>query len=352
MRRPMTARALGVCLLVLACCGADGDAGATADRLIRLAARAGAKVIAWYDATPPAERIPTGGLAACAVLAALTLLGRTFRLRRRRVIPPDFLKRFKDRMEDVRLDRGKVLDLCELNPSPASRVALASVKRWGRPTVDLEPRHVDGRSPGVGRAPPQRRHPPPDRGDGPVARPARQPARRARSLNAGNLAWGPAIASALGPLTAGVAMAILSLVAYDGLMGRVEKLVGDLEKLAPRPSTQSPWPSRRSRRGRRRPRRIRMLLTIPTTAAPRRADIARPTSRCGSTSPTPSRGRWRGKRICTTSDRIKRCKPFPVSLRRSAAECVPGRSAAIRGGRMSRGRSRWYRGSVARRRRP
>jgi biopolymer transport protein ExbB len=52
-----------------------------------------------------------------------------------------------------------------------------------------------------------------------------------RALNTPGLAWAPAIASALGPLTAGVAMAILSLVAYDGLMGRVEKLVGDLEKL-------------------------------------------------------------------------------------------------------------------------
>src|SRR5262249_12338374 len=52
-----------------------------------------------------------------------------------------------------------------------------------------------------------------------------------RALNTPGAAWAPAIASALGPLTAGVAMAILSLVAYDGLMGRVEKLVGDLEKL-------------------------------------------------------------------------------------------------------------------------
>src|SRR4051812_18940883 len=136
MPRP-TARAL-VPFLILASLGADGDASATVDRLVRVGARVGLRVVAWYEATPPAERIPTGGLVACAVLGGLTLLGRTVRLRRRRVLPADFLKRFRDRMEDVKLDRGKVLDLCELNPSPASRVALASVKRWGRPTIDLE----------------------------------------------------------------------------------------------------------------------------------------------------------------------------------------------------------------------
>ena len=44
-------------------------------------------------------------------------------------------------------------------------------------------------------------------------------------------AWGPAVAAALGPLTAGVALAILALVAYDGLAGRVEALANDLDRL-------------------------------------------------------------------------------------------------------------------------
>jgi biopolymer transport protein ExbB len=44
-------------------------------------------------------------------------------------------------------------------------------------------------------------------------------------------AWGPALASALTPLTLGVALAILALVAYDGLTGRVEKLAGTLDRL-------------------------------------------------------------------------------------------------------------------------
>ena len=34
-----------------------------------------------------------------------------------------------DLLQDGKLDRGKALDLCELNPSPASRVSLAAVRR-------------------------------------------------------------------------------------------------------------------------------------------------------------------------------------------------------------------------------
>ena len=82
------------------------------------------------------------------------LLGRTCRLRRagnrrapradvadlrgRRIVPPDFTERFLDRLHEGKLDGGKALDYCEMNPSPAARVALAAVRRWGRPAADLE----------------------------------------------------------------------------------------------------------------------------------------------------------------------------------------------------------------------
>lgn len=42
---------------------------------------------------------------------------------------------------------------------------------------------------------------------------------------------GTALADALAPLTAGVAVAILALVAYDGLSGRVEALTGELDRI-------------------------------------------------------------------------------------------------------------------------
>ena len=236
MPRPLTSRRpaaswLAPALLVLTCCGADGGGNPTLDRAMTQARRLGDRAAAWYWATPPAERIPTGGLIACGLLGMLTMFERSIRLRRRRVLPADFTKRLKDRMEDVKLDRGKTLDLCELNPSPASRVALAAVKRWGRPTIDLERattlacrvesdklrrnvgtlRRIAAMSPLLGLL-------------GTLLA-------AGRTLNTPGVDWSPALAAALGPLTAGVAMAILALVAYDGLMGRVEKLIGGLEKL-------------------------------------------------------------------------------------------------------------------------
>ena len=54
----------------------------------------------------------------------------------------------------------------------------------------------------------------------------------ARVLAAPGQPTGPALAGTLGPLTAGVGLAILALVAYDGLVGRVESLLGDLDRVA------------------------------------------------------------------------------------------------------------------------
>ena len=231
-RPPLRAASwLALSVVILTCTGADGGANPTVDRLLRQAERVGTRVVAWYWATPPAERIPTGGLVACGLFGLFTMLERMARLRRRRILPNDFMKRFKDRMEDVKLERGKILDLCELNPSPASRVALAAVKRWGRPTIDLE-RAVTL----AGRVEADRLR----RNVGTLRRIAAMAPllgllgsllAAGRALNVPDTSWAPAIAAALGPVTAGVAMAILSLVAYDGLMGRVEKLVGSLERL-------------------------------------------------------------------------------------------------------------------------
>ncbi len=92
----------------------------------------------WYLRTPAVERMSWGGLIACAGLGLVVLLERAFRLRRSRIIPADFTARFLDRLYEGKLDGGKALDYCEMNPSPAARVALAAVRRWGRPAVDLE----------------------------------------------------------------------------------------------------------------------------------------------------------------------------------------------------------------------
>jgi biopolymer transport protein ExbB len=45
------------------------------------------------------------------------------------------------------------------------------------------------------------------------------------------LGWGPALAATLAPLTTGITLATLALVAYDGVLTRVEKLAGALDRL-------------------------------------------------------------------------------------------------------------------------
>ena len=79
-----------------------------------------------------------GGMIACSVLGVLVILERLLKLSARRIMPQAFTARFLDRLHEGKLDCGQALDLCELNPSPAADVALAAVRRWGRPAADLE----------------------------------------------------------------------------------------------------------------------------------------------------------------------------------------------------------------------
>jgi biopolymer transport protein ExbB len=196
----------------------------------------GRDALAWYDRTPPADRITWGGLVACAALGLSVLLERMARLRQRRIVPRDFVARYLDRLQEGKLDRGKALDFCELNPSPASRVALAAVRRWGRPVVDLERAVAMAHRIEVERL---------RQNVGTLRRIAAlapllgllgslfAAGRVLSEIGAGasSPAWGPALATALTPLTVGVALAILALVAYDGLTGKVEKLAGTLDRL-------------------------------------------------------------------------------------------------------------------------
>jgi biopolymer transport protein ExbB len=201
--------------------------------------------LAWYQGTPPLDRSTWGGLAACVALGLVVLVERTFRLRSRKVVPADFTARFLDRLYEGKLDGGKALDYCEMNPSPAARVALAAVRRWGRPAVDLERavalahrveterlrrnvgtlRRIAALAPLLGLL-------------GTLLSVGRVLAALpgAGSLSGSDLtnsaaAWGPAISAAISPLTLGVAIATLALAAYDALQVRIERLAGALDRL-------------------------------------------------------------------------------------------------------------------------
>jgi biopolymer transport protein ExbB len=196
--------------------------------------RFGEWFLAWYTRTPPAQRVTWGGMTACAGLGLIVLLERLAVLRRRKIIPAAFLARFLDRLHDGKVDCGQALDHCELNPSPAARVALAAVRRWGRPVADLERAVAMAHRVETERL---------RRNVGTLRRIAALAPllgllgalfALGRALEAsGDItsAWAPAVATALTPLCAGIVIATLALVAYDGLLTRIEKLAGDLDRL-------------------------------------------------------------------------------------------------------------------------
>jgi len=198
----------------------------------------------WYRRTPAAERMSWGGLVACGGLGLAVLFERAVRLRPLKIVPADFTARFLDRLHEGKLDGGKALDYCEMNPSPAARVALAAVRRWGRPAVDLERavalshrveverlrrnvgtlRRVAALAPLVGLL-------------GTLMAIGRflatipGAAAVGGVVAAGSAAWGPALAEALSPLILGLTIATLALVAYDSLVIRIERLSGALDRL-------------------------------------------------------------------------------------------------------------------------
>jgi len=206
----------------------------------------------WYLRTPAAERMSWGGLFACAGLGLVVLFERAVRLRRKQTIPTDFTARFLDRLYEGKLDGGKALDYCEMNPSPAARVALAAVRRWGRPAAELERavalthrgeaerlrrnvgtlKRVAALAPLVGllgtllavgrvlAAIP-----------GADAVAAAAAAAAPGMVATGSPGWGPALAQALAPLILGLTIATLALVAYDSLVIRIERLSGALDRL-------------------------------------------------------------------------------------------------------------------------
>ncbi len=206
----------------------------------------------WYRRTPPSDRVVWGGLVACGVLGVGVFLERLLRIRPRRVVPADFTSRFLDQIHDGRLDCGGALDHCESRPSPAARVALAAVRRWGRPAADLERavllaqrvesdrlkrnigslRRIAALAPLLGllgtlfALSRTLESTPTPIAPGPAMRAVPVVASVAETA-----AWGRALAATLAPLTVGIIIAAISLVAYDALMIRVEKLTGALDRL-------------------------------------------------------------------------------------------------------------------------
>lgn len=114
--------------------------------------------VAGDEPAPPAQgTIPTGNLLAtirnggvlmipllgCSFLLAVFGIERAVSLRAGRVVPAPFVRRFVEQLQSGGLTRGPALDACEENGSPAARVFAAAVRRWGRPSVEIEQAAID-----------------------------------------------------------------------------------------------------------------------------------------------------------------------------------------------------------------
>ena len=82
-------------------------------------------------------------LFACSFVTLVFLFERAISLRRGRVIPRPFVKRFLHQVQEGKLDRDQALELCQENGSPIADVFAAAIRKWGRPSVELEQTVID-----------------------------------------------------------------------------------------------------------------------------------------------------------------------------------------------------------------
>lgn len=114
-------------------------------------ATAGVEPLASADVIPSANLLSIvrdGGalmlpILFCSVILLLFVFERAISLRRRKVIPRPFVKKFLHQLEEGSLDRYEALELCEGNRSVVAEVFAAAIKKWGRPAVEVEQAILD-----------------------------------------------------------------------------------------------------------------------------------------------------------------------------------------------------------------
>jgi biopolymer transport protein ExbB len=94
------------------------------------------------------EILRSGGLMmiplfACSFLMLVFIFERAISLRRGRVVPGPFVKRFLHQVREGKFDRESALVLCEESASPIADVFCAVVKKWGRPSAEIEQTIID-----------------------------------------------------------------------------------------------------------------------------------------------------------------------------------------------------------------
>lgn len=76
-------------------------------------------------------------LVLCSVVTLGFTLERVVALRRRRVIPKEFVERFLERLSGGKLDRDRAAELCRAHDSPVARVFGHAIRYWGQPATTI-----------------------------------------------------------------------------------------------------------------------------------------------------------------------------------------------------------------------
>ncbi|MEM1068881.1 MAG: MotA/TolQ/ExbB proton channel family protein [Planctomycetota bacterium] len=94
------------------------------------------------------DKITQGGwlmlpLGVCSLIVLTLSFERLIALRRARVIPRPFVRRFTECVEDGQLSYDEATELCEEFDCPVAEVFRAAVRRWGRPMFEIEQAVMD-----------------------------------------------------------------------------------------------------------------------------------------------------------------------------------------------------------------
>lgn len=83
-------------------------------------------------------------LGLCSIVVVWFSIERLVALRSSRVIPRPFVKRFFEHLELGKVDARGAMKLCEDNASPIAMVFASGLKKWGKPSVEVEQAIIDG----------------------------------------------------------------------------------------------------------------------------------------------------------------------------------------------------------------
>ena len=98
----------------------------------------------------PREIVEALGLAfvipflVASVVAVWFAIERMVTLRRQRVIPRSFVERFIMHLQGGRMQSHQALEICEKNGSPVAQVFAHGIRKWGKPSVEVEQAIIDG----------------------------------------------------------------------------------------------------------------------------------------------------------------------------------------------------------------